>query len=287
MSGRSIEGFASVAHNAKHLVRRIRTRSGVLTFSEEVDTSPNTPLPPHYLSAREFGPPVVGRRIVDVGCWTGRFIRMLALDHPAEIWGIDVDGPWLSAATESNPEATFLCIESIGHIPDSLRQAFDTVYFLETLEHLPRNLEYPAAKSLEKLLAPDGELILSVPAAGLAALLDPAWYLVGHRHYRSRRLVRIMRSAGLVVDECGYSGSAWHSLDICLFYIHKHILLREYSAPMFLANRLSTRVSHRRRMGSTGIWIRAHRAKHPEDGDASTYVDRSHGAPMSKIQSAI
>ncbi len=98
---------------------------------------------------------------------------------------------------QSNPEAKFLCIESIEQIPDDLRQAFDTVYFLETLEHLPRELEYPAAKSLEKLLAPDGELILSVPAAGLAALLDPAWYLVGHRHYRNKRLVRILQSAGI------------------------------------------------------------------------------------------
>ena len=264
MNSRSTERFASVTHNAKDLARRIRTRSGVLTFSEEIDSSPNTPLPPHYLSAREFGLPVAGRRIADVGCWTGRFIHLLALDHPAEMWGIDVAGPWLSAATQSNPEAKFLCIESIEQIPDDLRQAFDTVYFLETLEHLPRELEYPAAKSLEKLLAPDGELILSVPAAGLAALLDPAWYLVGHRHYRNKRLVRILQSAGLVVDEPAYSGSAWHSVDICLFYIHKHILSREYSAPRFLANRLSTKVSNRRRIGSTGIWIRAHRERSSE-----------------------
>lgn len=259
MNSRPTGRFVSVAHNAKHLARRIRTRSGVLTFSEEVDSSPNAPLSPHYFSAREFGPPVAGRRIVDVGCWTGRFIGLLAREHPAEIWGIDIAGPWLPVARESNPGAKFLAIESIAKIPDDLQHAFDTVYFLETLEHLPRDLEDSAARSLENLLAPGGELILSVPAAGLAALLDPAWYLVGHRHYRSRRLIRIMRSAGLVVDECAYSGSAWHSIDIVLFYAHKHILSREYSAPKFLARRLSTTVSHRRRIGSTGTWIRAHR----------------------------
>jgi 2-polyprenyl-3-methyl-5-hydroxy-6-metoxy-1,4-benzoquinol methylase len=265
----------SVTHRAKHLAHRIRTRSGVLTFSNEIDLSSNAPVPPHYLSALEFGPHVTGRRVADVGCWTGRFIHLLAVEHPAAIWGIDVDGPWLSAAKRSNPGAEFLSIESITQIRSDLHDTFDTVYFLETLEHLPRDLEYPAARSLENILAPGGELILSVPAAGVAALLDPAWYLVGHRHYRSRRLHRIIRSAGLVVDECAYSGSAWHSIDIVLLYAHKHIFSREYTAPEFLARRISTKVSSRRRIGSTGIWIRAHRSRPLQDGVVSTPTDRS------------
>ena len=257
MRHRNSDQVAPALQNAKNLVRRIRTRSGFLTFSETIDATTDGPVPLHYLAARDFGPPVSGRRIVDVGCWTGKFLRLLAPEHPMTMAGIDVVGPWLAVAQRSNPKATFVPIDSIEEIPQNLNHAYDTVYFLETLEHLPRDLEHAAANSLKNLLSPDGVLILSVPVAGLAALLDPAWYLVGHRHYRRKRLIDILQTANLTIDEYAYSGSAWESLDTILLYIYKHLLQRPYLSPKFLSVRLSTRLSCRRHLGSTGIWIRA------------------------------
>src|SRR4051812_11806751 len=42
-----------------------------------------------------------GRRVLDVGCGTGRFVAALA--HDARVWGIDPSAEMLAVARERNP----------------------------------------------------------------------------------------------------------------------------------------------------------------------------------------
>ena len=48
---------------------------------------------------------LVGRRVLDVGCGTGRL--EVALAGRAKVWGLDAEPAMLEVARESAPEATF------------------------------------------------------------------------------------------------------------------------------------------------------------------------------------
>jgi len=246
------------------LFKRIRSRSGVLTFSDTVDHGALSEPPPRLMWARDLAQPVAGRRILDVGCWTGGLLRLLVPLEPAELMGIDLAGPWINAAGENVPSARFLEVATLSELPPSLEHHFDVVTLLETLEHLPRGSEAAAISALTALLAPGGRLILSTPAAGISAPLDPAWILTGHRHYSLATLTQIFSSAGLEVQKVHYSGNFWSSLDTFLLYFSKHILHRGYKSSRFISSHEPSHVYQKRRPTSANIWLEGHPKDHSQ-----------------------
>jgi 2-polyprenyl-3-methyl-5-hydroxy-6-metoxy-1,4-benzoquinol methylase len=237
------------------LFKRIRSRSGVLTFSETMDHVEQSAPPSRLKWAAELAQPVAGRRILDVGCWTGGLLKLLVPLEPTELMGIDVAGPWIHAAEETVPSARFLEVASLADLPSSLEHHFDVVMLLETLEHLPRGSESSALRSLASLLAPDGSLVLSTPDAGFSAPLDPAWILTGHRHYRLVTLTKLFSSAGLEVRKVYYSGNFWTSLDTFMLYFSKHVLRRKYSSLAMISSHEPEGLYGQRRPTSTNIWL--------------------------------
>src|SRR5580692_3568977 len=113
------------------LIKRIRSRSGVLTFSDTVDQVAQSEPPPRLEWARDLAEPIAGCRILDVGCWTGGFLKLLVPLEPAELMGIDLAGPWIQAAGENVPSAHFLEVTSLTDLPSSLEHHFDVVMLLE------------------------------------------------------------------------------------------------------------------------------------------------------------
>lgn len=172
---------------------------------------------------------------------------------------MDIPGHWLPVAQRRLPDARLLPVESFDHFPNELQGRFDTVFFLETLEHLPRGSEEDVVEGLAGLLADGGELVLSTPAAGMAALCDPAWLLGGHRHYRRATLVRMLAQAGLEVQQVWYQGNTWTSIDTSLLYAYKHLLRRRYTTPVGIEKRQPQTLYPMRRIGSTNIWLKAAR----------------------------
>lgn len=239
------------------LIRRVRTRQGWLTFSDTVDHDKQVSPPPRLFWACELIEPVVGKRIVDIGCWTGGLLSILTSRGAAELAGVDVIGPWLSVAEQSLPTANFFEVADLRELPASLKGRFDVVMLLETLEHLPRKSELAALRSLGSLLSPGGVLILSTPAAGMAAFLDPAWMLVGHRHYRRQTVTALLTSAGFNVECVHFSGNVWTSIDTVILYVAKHLLHRSYSTSSFVAAREPGGLYGKRRIGSANIWVEA------------------------------
>ncbi len=237
------------------LTKRIRSRSGVLTFSNTTDHSAQSEPPLRLAWARDLAQPIAGRRILDVGCWTGGFFKLLVPLAPSELLGIDLTGPWIRAAAEGVPSARFVEVASLSELPTLLEHHFDVVTLLETLEHLPRGSESSAISDLAAQLAPGGRLILSTPAAGIAATLDPAWFLAGHRHYRRVTLATLFSSAGLDVQQVYYSGNFWSSLNTLMLYVSKHVLRRPYESPNFISTHEPSGVYRRRRLTSTNIWL--------------------------------
>ena len=241
-----------------NVLRRIAARSGELSFDEEVDHSclPLT-VPAHYRMAISMLPSVVGKNFVDIGCWTGGLLRLLRDEGANHLIGLDIPGSWLSYARKSVPEATFYEITSISEFPSDLDGKFDHVMFLETIEHIPRKSEASALNRISKLLNPNGMLILSTPAAGIAQLLDPAWYLVGHRHYRLHKLESLINGADMEIMEVRYWGDFVTMINVILMYVWKHLFHRTYKPLLSITERTTLVYSHRRTLFSTGIWISA------------------------------
>jgi SAM-dependent methyltransferase len=206
--------------------------------------------------------PIAGQRILDVGCWTGGLLKLLVTLEPAELMGIDLAGPWISEAQRAVPSARFLEVTTLSDLPPSLVHHFDVVMLLETLEHLPRGSEASAIAALGALLAPGGRLILSTPAAGIAAPFDPAWTLTGHRHYRLATLTAMFSSAGMEIQEVHYSGNYWTSLDSFLLYFSKHVLHRPYATRRFISSHEPTHVYRKRRPTSANIWLEGRAKDH-------------------------
>ena len=242
-----------------NLISRILTRSGELTFDAELDAAGCGSVDHRYRWLEEWiGKDMSGARVVDVGCWTGDLLAWARSAGAVGTVGVDLDGPWLDVA-RGRPEVDEVEAGSLLEgIPSRLHGAFDVVFFLETLEHLPRGTESAALTVLSSLLAPGGYLYASTPLAGIAALADPAWYLVGHRHYRTATLVGLAENAGLVVEETRFSGNLRTSVETCCFYLNKHLRWRKRTGKQVA--RVSTGdqgLQRVRGLTSTNVWIRA------------------------------
>jgi SAM-dependent methyltransferase len=214
------------------MLGRMVSRSGALVFEPEVDgVLPGAPDPRSKWVGSVVPGGLTGKDVLDVGCWTGRMLRDLGAYGCARRVGMDIDGPWLDVARRSCPDVEFVACRSVASGLRPLAHSFHVVLFLETLEHLPARTEAGAMSALAQALRPGGTLVLSTPAAGMPTLLDPAWYLTGHRHYSLQRLGRLASGAGLVVERHGYSGDVADWRATIRHYVLKHVCLASSSLP--------------------------------------------------------
>jgi SAM-dependent methyltransferase len=97
-----------------------------------------------------------------------------------------------------NPQCRPDVVADARYLPFK-KEIFDQVLFTDVLEHLPKNDEPKALREIYKCLCKKGELILTTPNDRLFfTSLDPARYMMGHRHYK----VSCVRS---LVSSCGFS----------------------------------------------------------------------------------
>ena len=75
------------------------------------------------------------------------------------------------------------------------------------------------------IVAPDGSV------HGRATLLDPAWWLLGHRHYSAFQLKRFARQASFETEEVQIHGGFWTVFSVINMYIAKWC----FRQPMFFA----------------------------------------------------
>lgn len=241
------------------ILARVVRRSGELVFREETDSGAGWIDEPRWRWLTDWMAPALSRRprFLDVGCWTGSGLAWASAMGAATVVGVDLPGPWLEVAKRRVPTATVQPMSSIPELPGSLGAPFDVIFLLETLEHLPRGTEVECLSALRRMLAEGGQLIMSTPRAGVSALLDPAWYLVGHRHYSLRRLRRLLREAGLVVREVRWSGNLAEAIATNLMYVEKHVLRRPPRWYRLAQRWHDTNLRHRPTVTATTVWVRA------------------------------
>ena len=122
--------------------------------------------------------------VLDIGCRDGTFALTLAREHPDYfIHAFDTDA---SAIEWANRKAIELNLENATFWNDNLLDPklipfgkFDTVYLMETLEHLPPDRIQQGYDTALKFLKPGGRLVVSVPAN--THISDPDHHTVFYR----------------------------------------------------------------------------------------------------------
>ncbi len=100
--------------------------------------------------------PLEGKRILDVGCGVGMYVRRFREFSP-EVYGVDIDADKVAEASQSLPNIQAAPAEKLP-FPD---ETFDVVLSHEVLEHVEDDRQ-SVAEAL-RVLAPGGKLIIFAP----------------------------------------------------------------------------------------------------------------------------
>jgi ubiquinone/menaquinone biosynthesis C-methylase UbiE len=185
----------------------------------------------HAHAARLAAGELASRDVLDIGCGFGWF-ELLALDcNAASVVGLEPsEADLVTARKHVSDECVSFVVGSAIELPFA-DQSFDVVVCWEVLEHLPAGTESQAFAQFHRVLRPGGLLYLSTPYASLRArALDPAWWLIGHRHYSTDDLERLVRDVGFEVELLEVRGGGWLLASILDLYIAKWLFRR---APFF------------------------------------------------------
>jgi SAM-dependent methyltransferase len=171
---------------------------------------------------------IKNKRILDIGCGYG-WCELNFLDRGAKkIVGIELTDQDLATARKyiTDKRAVFKIGSAIDlPFPD---KSFDTVVAWEVIEHIPKNTEGKMFQEVSRVLKTNGAFYLSTPYKHiLSNILDPAWWLIGHRHYSKTDLEMLGRQSSLPPKNIFLRGSIWSLLGILNMYVSKWILHRK------------------------------------------------------------
>jgi len=163
--------------------------------------------------------------ILDIGCGNGWFELNILKRGAKKIIGIDKDKNNLRIVGNNLKSNRF-----IGRKGDALNLplkgcSVDTVTIWEVIEHLPRNSEEVIFKEVKRVLKENGVIYISTPFKSfLSCTLDPAWFLIGHRHYNFLFFKKLLKSTGLKVNKVEIKGGIFELLYTIVLYLFKHLL---------------------------------------------------------------
>lgn len=181
-----------------------------------------------------------GKHILNIGCGFGWF-ELFAIHHRKieKIFGIEPTEEDISTAKRTvNYEKVKFLVASALRLPFE-NDSIDTCVSSDVIEHLPRNSERQFMREVFRVLKPGGKFYITTPAHNLiSTLTDPAWYLVGHRHYSQDWLVKLGQSEGFFIKEAFCKGAWWDLIALWNLYISKWIFRRR----PFLENIISDKL---------------------------------------------
>jgi len=172
---------------------------------------------------KECPPPAGGRRLLDVGCATGDFIRW-ALNHGWDAEGVDTS---LSAVGIAQSRGIPARVGALPDLADQAGRLYDVITMWDVLEHLSDPVR--ALASLRRISAPGGILVLKTVSRtsiieAMARLLYRAsfgvieaplrrMYVPGHLYYfTSAVLHRLLAQTGWAVTCAGQADTPARAL---------------------------------------------------------------------------
>lgn len=188
-------------------------------------------------------PYVKNKKVLDIGCWTGQF-EQIACKYTKQIVGIDPGVEAIKTAKKLVPKAKFFVGDALNlKFKDN---SFDTVTIMDVIEHIPKGTEEKCLKEIKRVLKPNGYLIISTPYSHLISiLLDPAFFIIGHRHYSEKKLKRLLSSNGFKVVKVKKTGGIFRLCVPLLQMIYKHIFKRKFEISKSIENKIKKEYSNK------------------------------------------
>jgi len=177
---------------------------------------------------------VKNKKVLDIGCGGGWCEKIYLKRGVRKMVGIDTSKTALKLARNIKNRAITFKFGSAISIPFK-KNTFDTIVSWEVLEHIPRGTERKMFAEAFRVLKPGGYFFLSTQHNNpLSTVLDPAWWLMGHRHYSERQLRTFATGAGFSIKRLYLKGKIYIVLYALDLYISKWIFRREIFFEKFI-----------------------------------------------------
>lgn len=198
---------------------------------------------------------IKNKKILDIGCGFGWFELNALKKGAREIAGIEISALDLKPAKENIEDK-----RAVFKIGGALKlpfkdNYFDTVVAWEVIEHIPKNTEDKMFKEVKRVLRKNGMFYLSTPYNSFwSKYFDPAWWLIGHRHYSKEKLINLGDNNGLKALEIYIKGRWWGLINLLNLYIAKWVFRRE----PFFEDKLIAKEDHEYKSnnGFMGVFIK-------------------------------
>ncbi len=168
---------------------------------------------------------IKNKKILDIGCGYGWCELNLLKRGAKKIIGIEPAKNDLETAIKhiKNEKIEFKIASAI-RLPFPVN-LFDTVVCWEVIEHLPKNTEQQLFREVKRVLKKGGSFYLSTPYDNFFTnLFDPAYWLIGHRHYSKLKLTEYGLENSFMVRNLEVKGKFFSLLAILNMYIIKWLI---------------------------------------------------------------
>lgn len=171
---------------------------------------------------------IENKDILDIGCGFGWFELNAIQRKCKSITGTEITQKDLKTAKKyiNDPKVRLITGSAIKLPVEN--KMFDTVVSWEVLEHIPKGTEDEMFKEVHRVLKDKGDFYLSTPFASFfGKFLDPAWWLIGHRHYTIEDLESLATNNGFNIEQMSIRGGWWEMIGMWDLYISKWVFRRK------------------------------------------------------------
>jgi SAM-dependent methyltransferase len=191
-----------------------------MSFSENVDVTEAKGEHKFYLSfSKEF---IKNKHVLNIGSWTGPY-EILIYKLASSITSTDIEERALQVLKKNLPKVRI--VNAYSHKLPFKDNTFDVVTFWDVIEHIPIGYELATMWEINRVLKKDGKLFIATVNKNFwSDLLDPAYWLAGHRHYTRQQLLQMLNDSGFKEEKIVKVGTFFSSFYALSFYFFKHIL---------------------------------------------------------------
>ena len=170
---------------------------------------------------------IAKKKVLEIGCGLGWFALNCLEKNIGHYVGIEHQGHNLIAAKKHISDSRIEFHEASAlELPYS-DQSFDTIVIFDVIEHLPTDSEPRLFNEMFRVLREGGKIFLSTPYASMISkIADPAYWLIGHRHYSILKLIQFGSNAGLLTKSVQIKGRVYEIVALFNLYISKWIFRR-------------------------------------------------------------
>ncbi len=167
------------------------------------------------------------KTVLDIGCGYGWSVLNFLQRNVKKIVGIEVTEEDLGTIRKNIKSDQLELRAASGTCLPFEANSFDTIVSWEVIEHIRRGDEKMMLAEAARVLKPGGVFYLSTPhSTFFTNSLDPAWWLVGHRHYSRALMETFGQDAGFEVEAVNIKGGWWSLISILNMYVSKWVLRR-------------------------------------------------------------